>query len=63
VSCSEFIRDHDVAVLGWDMLDAQPDALGLRWGIHGVIPTFGVVLVDNALLEPLANRVRRRTAL
>jgi kynurenine formamidase len=54
VSCAQFIRDRDVAVLGWDMLDAQPDALGLRWGVHGVIPSFGVALLDNALLEPLA---------
>jgi kynurenine formamidase len=44
-----------VAVLGWDMLDAQPDALGLRWGVHGVIPSFGVALLDNPLLEPLAS--------
>ena len=43
-----------MAVLAWDMLDSQPDAFRLRWGVHGVIPSFGVALLDNALLEPLA---------
>ena len=54
VSCATFIRDHDVAVLAWDMHDALPDANGLPWPAHGVIFSFGVALVDNALLEPLA---------
>ena len=53
-STSIFIRDHDVALLGWDMMDARPDEYGLAWGVHGVIYSFGVALLDNALLEPLA---------
>jgi len=53
-SCATFIRDNDVAVLGWDMMDARPDADGLRWPVHGVLFSFGVALLDNALLEPLA---------
>jgi kynurenine formamidase len=53
-SCSRFIRDHDVALLGWDMHDALPDPEGHRWPVHGVLYSYGVALVDNALLEPLA---------
>jgi kynurenine formamidase len=54
VSCARFIRDRDVAVLGWDMHDAMPDKDGLPWPAHGVLYSYGVVLLDNALLEPLA---------
>ena len=49
-----FIRDHDVAVLVWDMKDARPNEYGVPWGVHGVIYSYGVPLVDNALLQPLA---------
>jgi len=54
VSCARFIRDRDVSVLGWDMLDARPDAAGHPWPVHGVLYSYGVALLDNALLEPLA---------
>jgi kynurenine formamidase len=53
-TCASFIRDHDIAILGWDMMDARPDGYGLRWPVHGVLFSFGVPLLDNALLEPLA---------
>ena len=53
-SCARFIRDHDVSLLGWDMMDARPDRDGLPWPVHGVIYAYGVPLLDNALLEPLA---------
>jgi kynurenine formamidase len=54
VSCARFIRDHDVSVLGWDMLDARPDSTNHPWPVHGVLYSYGVPLLDNALLEPLA---------
>ena len=54
VSCAKFIRDWDVSVLGWDMLDARPDTTGHPWPVHGVLYSYGVALLDNALLEPLA---------
>ena len=54
VSCARFVRDHDVAVLAWDMLDARPDADNHPWPVHGVLYSYGVPLLDNALLEPLA---------
>lgn len=53
-SCLPFIRDHDVAILGWDMMDAAPNEYGLPWTMHGVIFAYGVALLDNCLLEPLA---------
>jgi kynurenine formamidase len=58
VSCARFIRDRDVAVLGWDMHDALPDKAGLPWPVHGVVFSYGVALLDNALLEPLAQACR-----
>lgn len=35
-------------------MDARPDGYGLRWPVHGVLFSYGVVLLDNTLLEPLA---------
>ena len=54
-TCAKFIRDHDVSLLGWDMMDARPDPYNLAFPVHGVLFNFGVALLDNALLEPLAN--------
>lgn len=53
-STSMFIRDHDVSLLGWDMMDHRPCEYGLSWSVHGVLISFGVALLDNALLQPLA---------
>jgi kynurenine formamidase len=54
MTCSQFIREHDVSVLGWDMMDAYPTEHGLPWPVHGVLYSYGVALLDNAQLEPLA---------
>ena len=53
-SCLPFIRDTDAAVLVWDMLDLRPTGYGLNWGVHPVLFSYGVCLVDNAILESLA---------
>ncbi len=53
-SCMPFIRDNDASMLVWDMMDASPNEYGLGWGVHLVIAAYGVALVDNSLLEPLA---------
>jgi kynurenine formamidase len=53
-SCLPFIRDHDFALLGWDMTDASPNEYGLPSTIHGIIYAYGVPILDNALLGPLA---------
>lgn len=53
-SCLPFIRDNDVSILCWDMMDAAPNEYNLPWSVHGVIFAYGVALLDNSLLEPLA---------
>lgn len=53
-SCLQFIRNTDCAVLVWDMLDMLPNGLDLDWAVHAAIYAFGIALIDNALLEPLA---------
>jgi Putative cyclase len=54
VSCLPFLRDHDVSVLVWDMLDALPIGYDIPWAVHACLFAYGCALVDNALLEPLA---------
>ena len=54
VSCLPFLRDHDVSVLVWDMIDHSPIGYDVSWAVHAAIFAYGVALVDNALLEPLA---------
>jgi hypothetical protein len=54
VSCLPFLRDQDVALLVWDMLDRLPIDYGIPWAVHAALFAYGVGLVDNALLEPLA---------
>jgi hypothetical protein len=53
-SCLPFIRDTDAALLVWDMMDLSPNDYDILWTVHAVIFAYGVGLVDNALLEPLA---------
>ena len=36
-SCLQFIRDTDCAVLVWDMMDAFPNGVGVRWSVHAAI--------------------------
>jgi kynurenine formamidase len=55
VSCLPFLRDHDVSVLVWDMLDYLPIGYDVPWSVHAALFAYGVALVDNALLEPLAH--------
>ncbi len=54
-SCLEFIRDSDCALMAWDMMDLLPNGLGVVHSVHAAIFMFGIALVDNVLLEPLAN--------
>ena len=53
-SCLPFLRDHDIAVLSWDLMDASPNEYGVPWSVHGAIFAYGVALLDNSLLQPLA---------
>jgi kynurenine formamidase len=52
-SCLPFIRDNDVALLGWDLMDA-PNDYDIAWTVHGALFAYGVALLDNCLLQPLA---------
>lgn len=54
-SCLPFLRDHDVAVLGWDMMDLTPNEYDVPWTVHGAVFAYGIALLDNALLEPVAD--------
>ena len=54
-SCLPVLRDLDVALLVWDMLDHNPSGYAMPMPVHGAIPTLGMPLLDNALLEPLAD--------
>lgn len=54
-SCLPFLRDHDVSVLVWDLMDAMPNDYGVPWTMHAALFAYGVALVDNSLLEPLAH--------
>ena len=53
-SCLPFIRDNDASIPCWDMMDAAPNEYNIPWTMHGVIFAYGVALLDNSLLEPLA---------
>jgi kynurenine formamidase len=57
-SCLKFIRDHDVAVLVWDMLDLMPNGYDIPWAVHAAIFAYGTALLDNAFLEGLAAACR-----
>ncbi len=53
-SCLRFVREVDCAVLAWDMMDVSPHTRPRAFTMHGAIPAFGVALVNNCELGPLA---------
>lgn len=59
-SCLEFLDQRDVAVLGWDMMDAVPDEEGLAFGVHAAIFRLGLALVDNCELSELTAICRQQ---
>src|SRR6266540_537214 len=44
----------DVSLLVWDMLDHLPIGYNIPWAVHACLFAYGVGLLDNVLLEPLA---------
>ena len=60
-SCLPFIKDNDVSILGWDMMDSAPNEYDVPWSVHGAIFAYGVALIDNALLEPLSITCRQES--
>jgi hypothetical protein len=55
ISCLPFLRDHDVSLLVWDMLDHLPIGYDVPWAVHACLFAYGTALLDNALLEPIAD--------
>ncbi len=53
-TCLKFIRESDCCLLVWDMMDFHPNGYDIPWSVHGSIFAYGIGLVDNALLQPLA---------
>jgi hypothetical protein len=53
-SCLKFIRESDCCLLVWDMMDFMPNGYELGWSVHGSIFAYGIGLLDNALLQPIA---------
>ena len=53
-SCLRFIRDNDISALAWDMMDAAPDGYDFPNPVHCAIYAYGIALLDNCLLQPLA---------
>jgi kynurenine formamidase len=53
-SCLPFIREADVSVMVWDMLDHLPTGYSLSRGVHPVLYRYGVALVDNAQLDRIS---------
>ena len=47
-------RPNDVSILVWDMLDHLPIGYDVAWAVHSALFAYGMPLLDNALLEPLA---------
>jgi len=61
-SCLDFLRDNDLSLLGWDMLDNKPWDYDVAFTTHGVIWAYGMALVDNMILEDLAAACAKRGA-
>ena len=57
VDTAPYLKQKDVAILGWDMMDASPSGYQVFPGlsVHVLTIVFsGMPLLDNAFLEPLA---------
>ena len=54
ISCLEWLREHDVAGLAWDLMDERPIGYdGVDFGVHLGIPLLGLCLIDNVNPERL----------
>jgi kynurenine formamidase len=57
VDTAKYLKDKDAAILGWDMMDSTPSGYSVFPGLSVHVLTIvmaGMPLLDNALLEPLA---------
>jgi kynurenine formamidase len=53
IACLEWLRQHDVSGIAWDMLDERPVGYGMDFGVHLAIPLLGLCLIDNVYPERL----------
>jgi kynurenine formamidase len=54
IACLEWLREHDVSAVAWDMLDEYPVGYsGMDFGVHLGIPFLGLCLIDNVYPERL----------
>jgi kynurenine formamidase len=54
IACLEWLREHDVSAVAWDMLDEFPVGYnGIDFGVHLGIPFLGLCLIDNVYPERL----------
>jgi kynurenine formamidase len=54
IACLEWLREHDIAGVAWDMLDEYPVGYeGIDFGVHLGIPLLGLCLIDNVYPERL----------
>lgn len=59
-SCLRFLRTSECSTLVWDMMDAVPSRSGVPLGVHLGIAAYGIAIIDNAVLEPLAAACAQR---
>jgi kynurenine formamidase len=60
ITCLEFFRTTDSAVIVWDMVDCQPHSEpGLTLSVHSGLWAYGLALVDNCSLDELAETCAR----
>jgi len=55
VTALRYLRERDVAVLLWDLMDAQPFEIGWPLVPHAALYELGIPLVDNCALAELAD--------
>ncbi len=54
IACLEWLRQHNVAAIVWDLMDERPVGYeGFQFGVHLGIPLLGLCLIDNAYPERL----------
>ena len=53
-SCLKFLQESNCCLLVWDMMDFMPNGYDIGWSVHASIFAYGIGLLDNALIQPLA---------
>ena len=59
VSCLPFLRDHDVSLLVWDMLDHLPIGYDIAWAVHAALFAYGMPLARQRAAGASGEGLRR----